>query len=288
MNKDELIMLFREIFSSCPGMYVEEADALSRECIGMKLFDEPLIGFGDADDPLWERYRSREVIGPWFMPPSSWMPQAQTVISFFFPFSRQVRISNRGEPGKPSTEWVQARIQGQNFINAFLRLCLSGLARHDIKACAPAMDSRFFQVEEGTVIGAASRAAACSFDENSYTSCWSERHAAYVCGLGTFGLSKGLITARGICGRFGSLIAGTHFEADRRPYTGIYDYCSRCGICVRRCPAGAISLEEGKKHRPCKHWLIVSAEEYPRPYYGCGKCQTAVPCEAGIPVKRKQ
>jgi len=174
MNKDELIMLFREIFSSCPGMYVEEADALSRECIGMKLFDEPLIGFGDADDPLWERYRSREVIGPWFMPPSSWMPQAQTVISFFFPFSRQVRISNRGEPGKPSTEWVQARIQGQNFINAFLRLCLSGLARHDIKACAPALDSRFFQVEEGTVIGAASRAVACSFDENSYTSCWSE------------------------------------------------------------------------------------------------------------------
>lgn len=34
----------------------------------------------------------------------------------------------------------------------------------------------------------------------SFTSVWSERHVAYVCGLGTFGLSRGLITEKGQCG----------------------------------------------------------------------------------------
>ena len=38
-----------------------------------------------------------------------------------------------------------------------------------------------------------------------YASNWSERHVAYVCGLGTFGC-QGLITSKGLAGRFGSII----------------------------------------------------------------------------------
>ena len=37
-------------------------------------------------------------------------------------------------------------------------------------------------------------------------STWSERHVAYAAGLGTFGLSRGLITARGIAMRCGSVV----------------------------------------------------------------------------------
>ena len=36
-------------------------------------------------------------------------------------------------------------------------------------------------------------------------STWSERHVAYVSGLGTFGLSGGLITAKGQAVRLGSV-----------------------------------------------------------------------------------
>lgn len=79
------------------------------------------------------------------------------------------------------------------------------------------------------------------------TSLWSERHAAYVCGLGTFGLSKGLITKKGIAGRFTSLITDLPLLADERAYTDVYEYCTR---------------------------------------YGCGLCQVRVPCEAGIPKKK--
>ena len=61
-------------------------------------------------------------------------------------------------------------------------------------------------------------------DEPVYGSMWSERHVAYVCGLGTFGLSKGIITRRGMAGRFCSLVTELELDADIRPYQGLYDY----------------------------------------------------------------
>lgn len=76
---------------------------------------------------------------------------------------------------------------------------------------------------------------------------WSERHAAYVCGLGTFGLSRGFITPKGMAGRITSIIIDEEFEPEERSYTGIYDFCIRCGACAVKCPAGAISKEYGKK-----------------------------------------
>ena len=112
---------------------------------------------------------------------------------------------------------------------------------------------------------------------------WSERHVAYLCGLGTFGLSKGIITRKGMAGRFASLVTALELPADERPYKGLYDYCIRCGECIRRCPVRAIS-EEGKEHKPCHDWLLHVKKEY-APRLGCGKCQTAVPCESGIPLR---
>lgn len=74
---------------------------------------------------------------------------------------------------------------------------------------------------------------------------WSERHIAFVAGLGTFGLSKSLITKRGCAGRYGSVITSLPFKSIRREYDGVYDYCSMCGECIARCPSGAIT-KEGK------------------------------------------
>ena len=107
---------------------------------------------------------------------------------------------------------------------------------------------------------------------------WSERHAAYVCGLGTFGLSKGLITRKGIAGRFGSVVTDIELEPDPREYSGVYDWCINCGACIARCPAKAISFEKGKEHSPCLDMLLQSGKRF-APRYGCGLCQTGVPCE---------
>ena len=78
-------------------------------------------------------------------------------------------------------------------------------------------------------------------ETSRFTSSWSERHVAFVCGLGTFGLSKGLITEKGICGRFGSVVTTAELPRTERPYTGIYEYCIQCRACARNCPVGAIS-----------------------------------------------
>jgi epoxyqueuosine reductase QueG len=121
--------------------------------------------------------------------------------------------------------------------------------------------------------------------EGRHTSLWSERHIAYIAGLGTFGLSRGIITRRGMAGRFGSLVTAAPFLPDEREYEELYQYCTRCGVCVRNCPAGAISLEHGKDNLICCTFLDELKEKYGY-RRGCGQCQVAVPCESGIPVPR--
>jgi hypothetical protein len=69
------------------------------------------------------------------------------------------------------------------------------------------------------------------------TSNWSVKHAAYVAGLGTFGLSRNLISKRGAA--------------------------IRCGE------------------------IMQKSDAYDAAMPGCGLCQTAVPCEAGIPNRLK-
>lgn len=57
----------------------------------------------------------------------------------------------------------------------------------------PGLDARFVKiVADRNFTGYA------GISEKTFGSNWSERHAAYVCGLGTFGLSKGLITDKGM------------------------------------------------------------------------------------------
>jgi epoxyqueuosine reductase len=102
--------------------------------------------------------------------------------------------------------------------------------------------------------------------------------------LGTFGLSKGLITAKGVAGRFASIITELELPPDTRNYKSIYEYCSLCGACVKKCPAGAISIKKGKDHIACSAFLDKTTEKY-APRYGCGKCQTGVPCENKVPLR---
>jgi len=99
--------------------------------------------------------------------------------------------------------------------------------------------------------------------------------------LGTFGLSKSLITIKGCAGRYGSVIVSRQYPTTLRPYKEIYEYCTKCGACIPRCPVGAITME-GKEHPPC-HDMQTRVKKHFAPRYGCGKCQTAVPCEHSIP-----
>ena len=266
--------------AEAPGNVIGPERALAPEWAGLRLYEEPLVGTADAGDPLFAALQAPEAVGPWFRVPGDWLPGARTVLSFFLPFSRRVRESNI--PGRdPSGGWLHGRVEGQAFLMEACRYLKARLEAEGYEAVIPCDCPEFWSVGRA---GSNPRA----WDPSaSFTSVWSERHVAYVCGLGTFGLSRGLITEKGQCGRFGSLVTTAPLPATPRPCTGLYDYCTRCGACAARCPAGAISLAEGKAHPPCAAYLAVTGRRFP-PRYGCGKCQVGVPCMSRIPLGREK
>ncbi len=276
MEKQRLIRDMTGLFRTCGGNAVEAGAALEG-CAGLVMFDEPVFGVSAADDPLYRVFKKREVVGENFMLPEEWLPGAKSVISFFLPFTERVRSSNRGDPETTSPEWLHARIEGQAFIRTYTDKLREYFAGRGVETCVPESDGRFSvrntPLPEGDPEGV------------HYASSWSERHVAYASGLGTFCLTRGLISKKGVAGRYGSIIVSEEIEPDERPYKGVYEYCIRCGACVRRCPAGAISPEHGKDQLKCRQWMALTEKKY-APRYGCGKCQTGVPCEAGIPGSR--
>ena len=274
MDKEGLKKLLKEFFDNSAGNFVDKEKALSPELAGMRIFDEPLIGFASANDLCFEEAKKPEIIGAHFMTPNEWLNGAKTVVSIFLPLTEQIRKANRNDMVWPANEWFHGRIDGQVFQNSVCSFVEELFKKEGYSALAPLTDPR---------IGKGTSKASDKTEQSYYTSNWSERHAAYVSGLGTFGLSKGLITRKGIAGRFSSIITTAVFEPDERPYSGIYDYCIFCGACVRNCPVAAISKEEGKKHYPCSTFLD-SVKKKHDPFYGCGKCQVKVPCEDKAPA----
>jgi len=121
---------------------------------------------------------------------------------------------------------------------------------------------------------------------------WSERHVAHACGLGTFGLSDGLITPVGKAMRCGSVVTDMPLTPTPRSYKSHTEYClfhsyGTCRECIERCPAGAIT-EAGHDKEICRKYAYGKIKETVGPTYGvvttgCGLCQTGVACEGRIP-----
>lgn len=269
MTLEQLQQLTETFLEEHPGNIVSESVAIEPEVIGTRLYDTPYICVADSNDPLFMQLKE-QAIGPHFMLPGEWLEDAKSVISIFLPATEQVRSSNAKDMDWPSSAWLHARIEGQNMIaqmGSYLRDCIEQSGFHCV---LPFSDERMM-VREGAPLSPGG--------EIVYTSNWSERHIAYVCGHGTFGLSKGLITHNGVAGRFISLITNAPLPVTKRDYTEVYEFCSMCGACAKNCPAGAISLEKGKDHTICNAYLSQTKTKY-APRYGCGKCQVHVPCES--------
>jgi epoxyqueuosine reductase QueG len=273
MDKNAVEALCREFLELSPLNLITAGQAIRPDIAGMRIFEPPLLGVAAAGDPLFEELRRPEVIGPHFVPPRGWLPGAASVLSFFLPFTGRVIQANLEDPACPNPEWAHARWEGQVMVAALCLCLVEALCENGEEALAPILDPRF-QASDWGKLETMPR----------FSSNWSERHVAYVCGLGTFGLSAGLITPRGMAGRFGSVLTSLPLPPDRRPYQSYTEYCVRCGACAQRCPAAAISLEEGKKHALCGPLVDKSKEPY-RPRYGCGKCQVGVPCQRRIPPR---
>ena len=277
MNSDWVARLVETACDS-PGNNMEKGDA-------ERAWDTPLIGFANGADPLFEQYK--RVVGSFHWTPLEIWQQTfpsevarsedLTVISWVLPQTMATKRDQRTATVYPSERWARSRVFGEAFNRNLRRDVAQQLTDAGFPAVAP-METPQFSVKDSK--------------EYVYASTWSERHAAYAAGLGTFGLCDGLITVKGKALRAGSVVARMAVPATPRPYTDHHAYClfyakGTCRECIDRCPVGALS-ENGHNKVACKAHLdrtrTYVTENYGFAGYGCGLCQVGIPCESGIPA----
>ena len=255
-------------------------------------WDEPLVGFASGSDPLFFDYKT--LIGSFHLTPREIIAAAlkekgrtlllsemeqMSVIAWILPAAEDIRQSNRKEDKVPSKLWSYARHLGEDLNQALRKHVVGYLEDLGYVAVAPMLlpSFRYFPDEK---VG--------------WTSTWSERHAAYACGLGTFSLNDGFITAKGMAIRVGSVVTLLKLTPSDKRYQYPKENClvfrnEKCGKCIPRCPAGAIT-EKGHDKDKCREYihsepLIAKHHEYglEGSPHACGLCQTRVPCESSIP-----
>ncbi len=260
------------------------ANSLQDEA-GERAWDDPIVGYSRGDDPLYRQYK--EHVGPFHWTPAEAFALAYpglevdaaelTVICWVLPHTQATLQANRRETFYPAERWARSRIFGEQFNDQLRAHLVQALQAAGYRALAPVLLPQWESVPSERFV---------------YASNWSERHAAYASGLGTFGLCDGLITPVGKAVRIGSVIARLAIPPMPRPYADHHAYClyysrGTCRRCIERCPVGAIS-EKGHDKRRCREHVAKVTSPYVKAHYGfdgygCGLCQTGVPCEHGIP-----
>ena len=249
-----------------------------------KYWGRPLVGFASGEDPLFKAYK--KIIGRFHNTPQEIFSlafgkgkkeQSLSVITWILPHAEEIRKSNRKEDKYPSRLWAHARDFGEQF-NVKLRKHIVGLLeKKGYKAVAPMLSPQWKRLRSPRV---------------GLASTWSERHAAYASGLGTFGLSDGFITAKGKAIRVGSVVTNLSLKPSAKKYPHhrancLYFSRGTCRACAARCPAGAITAK-GHDKDICEEYAYrtigpIKRAEYGVKITGCGLCQTKIPCEFEIP-----
>ena len=264
--------------------FVDSKENTLQEGTNEPAWEKPLVGFSSGADPLYEFYKRD--IGDFHLAPTELFsheypeievePEELTVICWILPQTEATKADHRKETYFPSERWARSRIHGEMVNDKLRRHVVDALRGTGVAAAAPMLSPLWK--------GATS-------ERYGFASSWSERHAAYSSGLGTFGLSDGLITPLGKAMRAGSVIAHVRIPLSKRPYSDHNAYClfharGTCGLCMKRCPIGAIT-EKGHDKRLCSRYLDMTRQYVQRHYgfegYGCGLCQVGVPCESCIP-----
>lgn len=233
-----------------------------REHAWQNLWNKPLVRFADAQDPGFSELRN--LVDPAHHMPRDYLPGAKTVVSWFLPFRREVGRNNL--PGSlSSSQWAEGYLQANEMA-----------ARVNKKLAA------YIQQELGWE--SAVPCDAGMIGPENPVSRWSQRHVAYLAGHGTFGINNMLISDEGTVGRYFSIVTTLDVTPDPRIRE---ERCLRknngsCGLCLRRCEAGALT-ETGFDRFACLSQCLKNMALYPGADV-CGKCTVELPCSYGIPM----
>jgi len=296
MTKEEKVVFLKNpnsVLEQLVKNFINEAQPNRRTQLDRGFYwEEPLVGFTSGIDSLFFEYKT--IIGPFHLTPREIISAALkergrsllfteieqiSVISWVLPTSEDTRKSNRQEKQFPSKLWAYTKDFGEVCNNALKKHVMTFLEDLGHISVAPTLLPTFKNFRDEKV---------------GWTSLWSERHIAYACGLGTFSLSDGLITPKGIAVRFGSVVTLLKLTPSEKKYRNNRENClyfrnEKCGKCILRCPAGAIT-EKGHDKDKCKEYIDSEPLKAKQLEYGmqnpppsCGLCQTGVPCEFEIP-----
>ena len=296
MTKEEKIVFLKnpnKVLEQLIKNFINENESNRRTQLDHGIYwEEPLVGFASGMDPLFFEYKT--LIGSFHSTPREVISAALkergrsllfteieqiSVISWILPAAEDTRKSNRLENQFPSKLWAYTRDFGEAFNNALRKHVINFLEDLGHVTVAPAILPTFKFIEDEKV---------------GWASPWSERHVAYACGLGTFSLNDGFITPKGMAMRVGSVVTLLKLTPSEKKYRNHRENClqfrnEKCGKCIKRCPAQAIT-EEGHDKERCYGYLNSEALKSKRSGYGlqdsptsCGPCQTDVPCEFQIP-----
>ncbi len=296
MTKEDKVIFLKNpnsVLEQLIKNYVKENEQNRRTQLDRGAYwEEPLIGFASGSDPLFFEYKT--IIGPFHLTPREMIMSALkekgrglllsemeqvSVISWVLPASEDTRKSNRKEDKFPSALWAYTRNFGEAFNHSLRRHVMGFLEDLGHAAVAPLLLPSVRSLRDEKV---------------GWASPWSERHIAYACGLGTFSLNDGLITAKGIAVRIGSVVTLLKLAPSEKKFRHFKENClqfrtEKCGKCISRCPAGAIT-EKGHDKDKCREYIHSEPLKAKQTEYGllnpssaCGLCQTGVPCEYEIP-----
>ncbi len=296
MAKEEKVVFLKNpntVLEQLIKNFINEAQPNRRTQLDHGMYwEEPLVGFASGIDPFFLEYKT--LIGPFHLTPREVISavlkekgrgllfteiEQISVISWALPASEDTRQSNRQEKQFPSQLWAYTRDFGEACNNALKKHVVTFLGDLGHVAVAPTLLSTFQYIKDEKI---------------GWASPWSERHVAYACGLGTFSLNDGLITPKGMAVRFGSVVTLLKLAPSEKKYRHYRENClqfrnEKCGKCIARCPAGAIT-EKGHDKDKCFEYIRSEPLRAKRLEYGlqnpppsCGLCQTGVPCEFEIP-----
>ncbi|MFQ6089690.1 MAG: epoxyqueuosine reductase [Candidatus Methanofastidiosia archaeon] len=223
-----------------------------------------MIDFADARDPIFNRLKA--IISKDHALPTDLLKDAETVISYFLPFEKEIPLSNVGGDNS-SRKWALAYVETNKLI-VDLNKALSEMLKE-------------FNFSSFIL------PPTHNFDREKLISDWSHKHVAYIAGLGNFGIHQMLITERGCCGRLGSLITNAKIKPTERTNKEfcLYKHDRSCEKCVEKCTFGALKIDSFDRHK-CHEVCLYND----RLYFDldktdvCGKCVCVVPCSFVNPL----
>lgn len=234
---------------------------------------EPLVGFADANHP--DILKLKDIISQQHVMPHEVIEKPTIIIAYFVPFTKELADTNKAPGDVSSPEWARTYEETNGMFGELNNYIIEELKKMGYEA------------------GVSKEAI--TFDRERLISNWSQRHIARLAGLGTFGINNMLITNKGCCGRYSTVITNLDIEPDKPLDDNYCLYKSNgiCGACVKHCPSGALTVA-GYDRKKCFQVCLKNAELYKD--FGssysdeagknansagsevCGKCVVNVPC----------